>query len=116
MTEQDFKTITDEEILKQLGYTVSQWRHYFVNGITGFKEDCGGGQIIIKFPDGTVKRSRTKNLNVRLVDILVQLMSPRNIICKDTWIRNLKKTQSPLKIKDIKELNIRVIKDYENYM
>ena len=87
LTDKMFEEISDEEILRKLGFTLTDWRHKFVNLVIGYGPNlCGGGRIRIEFPCGHVQKIRTGNLAQRLDDIIRQLMMPPNKICKDTWI------------------------------
>lgn len=111
-TDENFKQITDEETLSKLGFTLTDWRHKFVNTLIGHGPDlCGGGRIRIEFPCGHIQKVRTKNLSKRLDDIIYQLMAPANKTCKDTWIRKLKAGRQHYTIKEIKDLKIQVKED-----
>ena len=112
LTDEKFELISDEEMLRKLGFTLTDWRRKFVNLIVGHGPNlCGGGRIRIEFPCGHIQKIRTSNLAQRLDDIIRQLMMPPNKICKDTWIRKLKAGRRQYTIKEIKELKIQVRED-----
>lgn len=113
----DFEIIDDIQILKNYGYTITEWRHYFVNKTIGSTPDtCGGGTIRIEFPNlNFVKHIRTKNLCKRLDQILYQLMTSRYKTSGDPWIRKIKAGRLPFSIKEIKELKIQFRRESEFY-
>jgi hypothetical protein len=112
ITDEKFELITDEKVLRELGFTLTDWRHKFVNLIVGHGPNlCGGGRIRIEFPCGHIQKIRTNNLSQRLDDIIRQLMMPPNRICKDTWIRKLKAGRQQYTMREIRELKIQVRED-----
>lgn len=106
-----FLFISDREAAKKMGISNYDWRRWYVQSKVGSYYNICGGIIKIEFPNGFKKVLRTGNLAKRLDDIIYQLMSPRNKLCKDTWIRKLKAGREPFSYKEINELKITIIKD-----
>ena len=102
----EFKTISEEQYLREHHIPISKWRHKFVAHYTGQIYSCGGGEITIELPDGSRKTFKTSNLAKRLDNLIYQLMSPRTVKTNDKWIAAYKEKFSPLTIKQIRELKI----------
>lgn len=48
LTDKMFEEISDEEILRKLGLTLTDWRHKFVNLVIGYGPNLCGGIIYKK--------------------------------------------------------------------
>lgn len=110
----NFNQVSTSQSATNFGIDLSTLRKKYVYQLIG-STNCGG-TVRIEFPNGLIKKIRTKNLFTRLDNIFYQLMAPNRTKIVDTWIRKLKaERQSPFTYDEIKELKIWVQRDDGNF-
>lgn len=101
----EFKIISNQQFVNQLKIDIVQLRRKYIYKLVGGFYSCGGGVITMEFPNGLVKKIKTKNLARRLDEIFRQLMGVKE---KEAWIANLKKTYGIFSLKEIKQIKIKI--------